>query len=283
MTPPDWAAWALARPGRSVRMTVDGVALHALVWSDDDDTKPPLLLVHGHRAHAHWWDHIAPYLALTHRVYAMDLSGMGDSDHRRDYPKGVGGQDVVNVARAMGLGPVTVIGHSNGGLRALRACGDAPECFSKAIVIDSYAVFQGCDAPTDPPGLRGDRLYPDRESVVSRYRLLPDQPNVHPWALQHIAEHSVREADGGWRWKFDPYMPAGVAQEDDGEVLLRAVQCPTYYVYGGQSAIIDDALARRIVDLLPQGHGPIVIPGGYHHLMFDQPQALISTLQALLA
>jgi pimeloyl-ACP methyl ester carboxylesterase len=38
-----------------------------------------------------------------------------------------------------------------------------------------------------------------------------------------------------------------------------------------------------MVAALPDASGPIVIPNGYHHLMFDQPIALISTLRALLA
>jgi pimeloyl-ACP methyl ester carboxylesterase len=280
---PPWAAWALERPGQSRRVRVDGIELHTLCWSYADSHKPPLLFVHGHRAHAHWWDFIAPFFAQTHRVFAMDLSGMGDSDRRSVYPVGVAGRDIAGLVEALGLAPVTVIGHSNGGLRALRACGDAPELFKRAIVVDSYPVFEGGEHPVDPARLRGDRLYPDLASALARYRLLPEQPNVAPWMLAHVARHSVREVAGGWRWKFDALMPSGLAQEDDGEVLLATVRCPVHYVYGGASAIVDDALAERIVRRLPQGHGPIAVPGGHHHLMFDEPVALISTLRALLA
>lgn len=283
LSAPAWAAWALAQPGQPLRVQVDGIALHALCWALSDSHKPPLVLVHGHRAHAHWWDYIAPYFARTHRVFAMDLSGMGDSDHRSHYPKNVGAQDIIGLVRALDLGPVTMIGHSNGGLRTLDACAQAPELFERAIVIDSYAVFEGGDHPQAPPGLRGDRLYPDLASAVGRYRLLPEQPHVEPWALAHIAHHSVREVEGGWRWKFDPLMPSGLEHEDEAPSLLAAVRCPVHYVYGGSSAIISHDLAQRIVRHLPQGHGPIVIPGGHHHLMFDEPVALISTLQALLA
>lgn len=279
---PAWAAWALAHPGRSRRVQVDDIGLHVLCWSEDDLHKPALLFVHGFRAHARWWDFIAPHFAATHRVYAMDLSGMGDSDRRPHYPKGVGARDIAGLVRALELASVTVVGHSNGGLRALRACGEAPELFARAVAIDSYAVFEGGSHPSDPPGLRGDRLYPDRFSAVARYRLLPQQAQVEPWALAHVAAHSVCEAAGGWRWKFDAAMPVGLAQEDDGPTLLGAVRCPTHYVYGGASAIVDEALAQRIVRHLPDGHGPVVVPGGHHHLMFDQPTALIALLQALL-
>ncbi len=280
---PTWAAWALARPGQSRRVRVDGIELHSLCWSFDDTHKLPLIFVHGHRAHAHWWDFIAPFFAATHRVFAMDLSGMGDSDRRSDYPAGVAARDISGLAQALGLGPVTVVGHSNGGVRALQACGLTPALFKHVIAIDSYAAFTDITHPTEPLNLKGDRVYPDLASAVARYRLLPEQSSVESWALAHVARHSVRQTEGGWRWKFDPTMPSGLESGDDGDALLAAVTCPVHYVYGGSSAIVDAALAQRIVRQLPQGHGPIVVPGGHHHLMFDQPAALIATLQALLA
>lgn len=280
---PGWFRWALKHPGLSHRVRVDGVDLHWLGWSTEALSRPPLLLVHGHRAHAHWWDFVAPFLADTHRVIAMDLSGMGDSDRRSVYPRDAGARDIVGLVRALGLPPLTVIGHSNGGLRALEACGLAPELFQRVIAIDSYAVFPGSTHPAPPPGLRGDRVYADLATALSRYRLLPDQPHVEPWALAHIARHSVREVAGGWTWKFDPTMISGPEHEDDGDALLARVRCPVDYVYGADSVIVDDALAQRIVRALPAGRGPIAIPGGHHHLMFDQPVALIATLRALLA
>lgn len=283
LSAPAWFRWALARPGASRRVRVGEIELHYLGWSLEDRHKPALLFVHGHRAHAHWWDFIAPFFAETHRVFAMDLSGMGDSDRRVVYPRGVGAQDVAGLVRALGLGPVTVVGHSNGGLRTLRACGEAPELFERVIAVDSYAVFKHGNHPGEPANLRGDRVYPDLAAALGRYRLLPEQPHVEPWALAHVARHSVRPVPGGWTWKFDPLMPSGLGQEDDGDELLAAVQCPVHYVYGSDSAIVSEALAERIVRQLSRGQGPIAIPGGHHHLMFDQPVALIATLRALLA
>jgi pimeloyl-ACP methyl ester carboxylesterase len=280
---PAWFQWALAQVPESHRVMVDGHAQHYLGWSLQDRHKPLLLLVHGHRAHAHWWDFVAPFLATTHRVIALDLSGMGDSDALDVYPRDQGARDINGLIRALGLPPVIAIGHSNGGLRALAACGQAPELFERLIAIDSYVVFDGGDHPSDPPGLRGDRVYADLDEAVRRYRLLPAQPKNEPWALRHIAQHSLRPAEGGWRWKFDPTMPSGLSYEEPGDTLLAAVHRPVHYVYGEASAVVSAALAQRIVQQLPQGHGPIGIPGGHHHLMVDEPLALIATLRALLA
>ncbi|MEM5388767.1 alpha/beta hydrolase [Paraburkholderia phymatum] len=279
---PEWFSWALSQPGESRRVGTDGVQLHYRGWSLRDTYKPVLLLVHGYGAHARWWDFIAPFLAPTHRVIALDLSGMGDSDHRTHYPPGTGARDITGLIEALEIGPVIAVGHSSGGLRVLRACSERPDLFSRLIVVDSYVVFEGCDHPQAPPNMRGDRIYADFDVAVGRYRLLPEQPKTNPWAFEYIARHSLRKVEGGWRWKFDPAIPAGAQHEDNGELLLRSVNRPVHYVYGEASAIVSSALARRIVDLLPLGYGPVGIPGGYHHLMIDQPAALIATLRSLL-
>lgn len=283
---PAWAQWAVSRPGRSVRVAIEGVELHALCWGDDapaDVHKPVAVLVHGHRAHAHWWDFVAPFLAHTHRVYALDLSGMGDSGRRKPYPPQAAELDIVGCVQALGLQQVTLIGHSNGGLRAMGAIARAPALFERLIAIDSYPIFEGEKHPTDPTGLRGNKVYPDLATAMARYRLLPEQPGVLPWVFQHIARHSARQTEGGWVWKFDADLPRGIENETPGPALLAGVRCPVHYVYGGDSVVISPAMAQRIVAHLPQGIGPIVIPGGGHHLMFDQPQALVGILQALLA
>ena len=56
---------------------VNGLSLHYLEWGEA--TNPALILLHGGSAHAHWWDHIAPTLARTYRVLALDLRGHGES------------------------------------------------------------------------------------------------------------------------------------------------------------------------------------------------------------
>src|SRR6185369_15349988 len=51
--------------------------LHYVEWGSAE--KPPMLLLHGGSAHAHWWDFVAGDLTATHRVLALDLRGHGDS------------------------------------------------------------------------------------------------------------------------------------------------------------------------------------------------------------
>src|SRR5690554_7936843 len=71
-------------------------------------------------------------------------------------------------------------------------------------------------------------------------------------------------------------------REPDGEALLAQISCPVHYIKGENSCVISEERARRITDALPYCTLPIVITGGHHHLMFDKPVELISSLQTLL-
>jgi pimeloyl-ACP methyl ester carboxylesterase len=281
---PLWLAWALERPGQSGHVPVDGRRLHYLSWGEPRPGHDTVLLIHGFRGHAHWWDAIAPYLAQDRHVVAMDLSGMGDSDPREDYPRHFASQDIIALIEGAGIGPVIGVGHSYGGSRMMRACADRPELFRRLVVCDSFVLLPDVHIPQDTSTLAPvKRHHADYLQARARYRLMPDQPTSIPEVLEHIAHHSLRHEPEGWCWKFDVRLPRGVAQEDDGRDLLPRVPCLVDIVYGEHSVVINREAAQRCVDLLPRGRGPLGMPGTYHHMMIDQPLAMIAMLRGLLA
>jgi pimeloyl-ACP methyl ester carboxylesterase len=280
---PEWFTWALGNPGTSHFIEANDNRLHFLAWNYEREDLPTLIFVHGFRGHARWWDFIAPFFAGAYRIIALDLSGMGDSGHRPSYGPGDLANDVIATIEATSRKPVIAIGHSYGGSRVLRACADRPELFEHLIIVDSYVLFEDDSAVREPAIIRGDRQYPDEASAIARFKLLPSQPYAMPCLVEYVARHSLRRQGDGYRWKFDPTLPAGGARETDGGAMLGRVVRPVDYICGGSSAVIKAERAERMVAALPDASGPIVIPNGYHHLMFDQPIALISTLRALLA
>ncbi len=82
----------------------DGVALFARHGGPAQDTRPPLLLLHGHPQTMAMWHRVAPVLARTHRVVLMDLRGYGDSDRP---PAGEG--SAAYAKREMALDAVAVM------------------------------------------------------------------------------------------------------------------------------------------------------------------------------
>ncbi len=278
---PDWFLRAVAQPALSRFALFEGARIHYRCWNEQDAGKPGLLLVHGYRGHSRWWDFIAPFFTDSFRVLAMDLSGMGESDYRPAYALGQHSAEIGAVIAHAGLEQPVVAAHSYGGSRLLRLCAEDSHGVGHAIVLDSYVNFPATDT------LRhfehsGRRVpYPDYATARGRFRLLPDQ-YAEPWLLEHIAHHSLKQVEGGWTWKFDAALPHGTP-ELDGPALLGRIKVPVSYVCGERSAIVDGARARRTAQLLPGGRGPVVVPQAGHHLMLDQPLALVAALRGLLA
>lgn len=91
----------------------------------------------------------------------------------------------------------------------------------------------------------------------------------------------MRQATDGWRWKFDPALPFAPGLMD-GATVLSGIKVPIDCIYGELSTVVDARRATRIAAALPQGRNPVGIPDAYHHVMLDQPLALVAALRALL-
>lgn len=256
--------------------------MHYLDWNTAGADAPVLMLVHGFRGHAHWWDGIAPYLAQTYRVVAIDLPGMGDSEPWPEYAMRYAAEAINTLIDHLDCAPVIGIGHSYGGVRLLQACAERPEQIQHVVMLDSFVLLPGVVIPPDTASTSGKRYYPDRSIALGRYRLMPQQPVPIPAIVEHIAEHSLRQEAQGWCWKFDPALPRGADNEEPGLTLLAQVRCSVDVVFCEHSQVVDAATAQRCVELLPSGRGPICLPGTHHHLMIDQPLALIALLRGLL-
>ncbi|HSB96564.1 MAG TPA: alpha/beta hydrolase [Spongiibacteraceae bacterium] len=281
---PSWLARALAQPGLSHWAEIDGNRLHYLEWPGPV-AAPTILLVHGFRAQAHWWDFTAPLLAADFRVIALDLGGMGDSSHRAIYSHRSFADDIATVAKHAGLRDTILIGQSFGGIVAVDAAYHYPELFARTILIDSKVSFADDDHRTDGPPAHPPKMRSDRAIAQQRFRVVPEQEGIDAAILQHIAQHSLRQIDGMWTWKFDPLCAAPdlvVADQHESD-MLRQLTMPVDFIYGEHSAIIPREFARRVGKCIRKGRAPIEIPDARHHILLDQPLALVATLRALLA
>jgi pimeloyl-ACP methyl ester carboxylesterase len=280
---PAWLSWALAQARASHFTDSAGTRIHYAAWNADETDKPGLLLAHGFLGHSHWWDFIAPFFTEHHRVFALDFSGMGQSGHRASYSADCFVDDLAAVLQAIqrpGLPASTVIGHSFGGARLLQACAQIPQAIGHAIVLDSFAKFPG-DQLTPYPYSPAPEPTPDRETTLARFRLLPPQ-HCEPGLFDHVARHSLRRVEAGWTWCFDPALRQHRPEAIDPDLLGRA-DVPVDYVHAEASAVVSAERARRIAGALRRGRGPITMPRAGHHLMLDQPLALVGVLRALLA
>ena len=97
----------------------------------------PLLLIHGWGMHSGMWGSIAEQLALTRRVYLVDLPGYGGSDVCTPYDL----DTLVQQFSEQFTEPLTVLGWSLGGQVALRWAYLKPAQVKKLILVATTPCF----------------------------------------------------------------------------------------------------------------------------------------------
>lgn len=275
--------WRFAdAPARVVQ--VDGTAISYRLWNEAPADAPALLFLHGFRAHSRWWDHIVPFFQDQYRVATLDFSGLGDSGWRSRYTMRGFAREILAVIADAGLAPVTIIAHSFGGSPAAYASAFEPQAIRHAIIIDTRMILGGVPDP-QPIELQAfnasKRVYKDLDEVRGRYRLIPSSGAVDADILDHIARHSARPHRDGWTWKFDPSFDPQLTDDPD-RLVPPDLPLPIDYMYGDRSGVVTPALADLMTALLPSCRAPIVIPHSDHHVLLEQPVALVAVLRALL-
>ena len=134
--------------------------------------------------------------------------------------------------------------------------------------------------------VRPTRVYADKKTALGRFRLLPEQENKYPFLIDYIAQHSLREVEDGWTWKFDPGMFRNLNMDDFSGVSqtekLLSLKCPSAFIMAAESLdypVEAAAYTREIT----QGIIPMFdVPGTQHHLMFDEPVAVAMAIKGIL-
>jgi pimeloyl-ACP methyl ester carboxylesterase len=276
--PPVWFTRALASPALAGGTTVAGASIAYRSWGEPGGRG--IVLVHGGAAHSRWWDHIGALLATGRRVVAVDLSGHGDSDRRDSYSLDLWAREVLAVAAHAGItAPPVVIGHSMGGFVTLRAAGMFGAAMEGAVVIDSpVRVITPEEAAAREKVAFGElRVYPTREAILARFHPVPDQP-VLGYIADHVAATSIRRADGGWTWKFDPRIFASDRPRD----LLTRLDCRVALLHA-EHGMVTAEMSEVMYDRLGRVAPVIEVPAAGHHVMLDQPIALVAVIRTLLS
>ena len=183
---------------------------------------PPMVLLHGLGDRAAKWRPVISTFAAYFRVFALDMRGHGDSDWPGIYSFQLMCDDVVAVLDALGLGKVTLMGHSMGGAVALLVAMQHPDRVERLIVEDAA------------PPYRRERAVPDR----------PAGPLDIDWAVVPVIIGAVNAGDrAAWNG-------------------LGAITAPTLLIAGGpESHVRQDKLADAAARIphcdlvtIPAGH-----------------------------
>ena len=285
--PPKWFTESLKVKKTENSIKVDGAKINYQKWGNAD--KPGLLLVHGSGSHSHWWDFIAPNLIDSFEVAAIDLSGMGESDHRNEYKAEIFGNEILEVAKDAHFfdsrsSPPVICGHSLGGFMSAAAGSLSKDEIKGVIMIDS---------PIRPPDydysqhmhsypIRRRKTYPNLESILERFRLAPDQTCENQYIIDHIAKWSVQEVENGYEWKFDDTLFEKLIFERPRRDVAFGLPCPLGIIYGANSALMSEEIINYMKQEIDSETQMICIENAQHHVILDQPLRTVEEIKNIV-
>ncbi len=150
---------------------VNGMPLHISDWGGSGR---PILLLHGLASNARIWNLVAPQLAESLRVVALDQRSHGLSEKPGDGDYGFEAvcADVREACASLGFERPVVVGHSWGGGVALEYAARHPEAVAGVVAIDggfaglgSRMTWEETEKRLAPPRLAGTPLAEFRDRV----------------------------------------------------------------------------------------------------------------------
>jgi pimeloyl-ACP methyl ester carboxylesterase len=237
----------------------------------------PLLLVHGTTADHTRWATISPLLARHFTLYAMDRRGRGASTDSPDYDLAREAEDVATVVDSIGA-PVSVLGHSHGGLCSLEG----------ALLTQQVRRL----ILYEPPAPLGIPFYPAH--LPAQMDDLIDQGELEA-ALELFFREVVHMPDYEFEkyrrlpvWKTRVQLAPTIPREMTIDRTYRFIpekfahlQVPTLLLLGGDSPPIFRQATELVNSALPNSR-ILVLPGQQHIAMDTDPEMFVAEVQRFL-
>jgi pimeloyl-ACP methyl ester carboxylesterase len=261
------------------------------LYVEEQGKGAPVLLIHGFGASTYTWRHVAPELAKTHRVIAVDLKGFGQSDKPFDSRYSVFDQAelLAQLIVDKDLRNLTLVGHSFGGGIALLLALEANERLegriTKLVLLDSIAYpqnipvfFRLLDVPL--VSHLGVSMIPP--SVQTRVALRIayfddskiDQDEVDTYAAplrtaagKHAIIYSARQI-----------VPDGLAEISE---RYKTIELPTLILWCDHDRIVPLEVGLKLRRTLPNSTLRLV-EGCGHMPQEEQPESTLKLLQGFL-
>jgi pimeloyl-ACP methyl ester carboxylesterase len=248
---------------------------------------PPLVLVHGLGGSATNWCELAPLLARRYRLLIPDLPGHGRSDPLPAVSRLHSFADRVFAVMEEEVGvPAPVVGHSLGGVVALRLALRHPQAVSALVLAGSAGLSIGRpwlrELITANVVLRPGRLagrYRSRVSRSNRLRRLvfgfvsvADPVGLTDSAVEGFLAGQVLHTDTASAWQ--------ALRHDDPRQELERLRSPVLVLWGGEDHQLPLADAFEYARRL---RAPLrTIAGCGHLLIGERPDACAHGIDSFL-
>jgi pimeloyl-ACP methyl ester carboxylesterase len=254
---------------------------------------PDVILIPGLASSAHVWDATVAHLAAGHRVHVVQVSGFAGSAPGANAsgpvlePTVAAIHDYIVAHKLQGA---AVIGHSLGGLMAMKLGFEHPGDAGRIMIVDSLPFIGMMFGPqiTVPMVTPQATMMRDKVVADTQEAYAAGEPQQMARLIKsHNAEADAAIAAGA----ASDHRVVGQALYDDMTTDLRSdlarIAVPVTMLYpwdatSGTPQPMVDTLYTGAFASLP--HGKVErVDGSYHFIMIDQPAVFLQKVDAFLA
>ena len=247
----------------------------------------PVVFVHGLGGAAINWTLLAPGLAKRRRVLVPDLPGHGGSaPPPRDADLRTYARLLAGLLERQAAAPAVVVGHSMGGLVAMRLATSRPDLVRALVLFETAGIRSLSRSTMVFLGLSG-LVRPAKKVARLRHRVAAT-PRLRRLVFGYwgAADPTLMPAEAVLGWlegaaeATDTATAGRALLRDDPRFDLDAVVCPTLVVWGARDRLLPVAdgfeFARRL-------RAPIrVVPGAGHLVIGERPEDCLAILDDFL-
>jgi pimeloyl-ACP methyl ester carboxylesterase len=254
---------------------------------------PTLVLIHGIAGSSTTWRAVMPALAEHYTVLAPDLLGHGHSAKPRgDYSLGAYASGIRDLLVALGLGRVTLVGHSLGGGVAMQFAYQFPERAERLVLVASGGLGKEVTpllkAVTLPGAeyvltiLMHRRIWEAGELAGSFWRRVGWQPSDNVTDVwRSYTTLTTRHGQMAFVHTVRSVIDLGGQRVSAHDRLYLAAAVPTLIVWGDRDRFIPVAHAYRAADAIP-GSRLEVLEGAGHFLPWRERDRFLAILEDFL-
>ena len=250
---------------------------------------PDVILIPGLGSSGEVWDATVKQLAPTHRVHVVQVSGFAGAPARANGGEGemLPGLVAEIGAYAAKLDRPAIIGHSLGGLVAMKVAAAQPDAIGRLMIVDALpflALIYNQNATAEQAR---------RQAAMMRNNLLASEQAYAMSARMSVRNMVKTEAEHErvlkWALDSDRTVFAKAGSEDmmdDARPLLPKITAKTTVVYAFDT---DMPYPQSAMDALYAGAYAglggaklVRVDGSYHFIQFDQPERFAKEVEAFL-
>jgi pimeloyl-ACP methyl ester carboxylesterase len=264
-------------PRRGTFSNLSPHGFHEVVYHEwgDPAARDVVVCVHGLTRNGRDFDVLGEALASTHRVFAVDLPGRGESawlGDPADYVFPTYLSTLTALLARTGAERVGWVGTSLGGLLGMVMAAQPNTPVAKLVVNDVGPAIEPAALARIGAYVGADPQFASYDEVAAYIQSISPFGPQTPEQCDHLTRSCVRQRpDGRWGFAYDPGIAVpfrASAAPPDLWGLWDAIACPTLLLRGAASDLLTAATARamtergprpRLVEFAGVGHAPMLL------------------------